>query len=59
MHATPITPAWIIEDLRRQREEREERERARLELPLPLPRPEDAREDDAGRPSVCIIELWS
>ena len=57
MLATSITPAWIIEELRRERREREERERPRLELPLPPPRREDASEDDGPRSTVVVIEL--
>ncbi len=60
MHPIPVTPAWIIEDLRRRREERDERERARVELPVPLPDPERTREEKPGRSPACIvIELWS
>jgi hypothetical protein len=59
MHPTPITPAWIIEDLRQRSEEREERQRARLELPVPTPAVESTRDDAPGRSSVIVIDLWS
>jgi hypothetical protein len=58
MFAASITPAWIIEELRRDREQREERQRPRVELPVQRPVCEDTREDDRRSSTVIIIQAW-